>query len=434
MKITLLVPGTGSFYCGSCLRDHALASALRGIGHEVDVVPLYLPLYLEEPTEADSDRPVQMGGINMYLQQKLPLAGALRWATGWLDRPGLLRWASKHGDMTDAAHHAAMTLSLIRGEEGRQRREVGRLAIELEQRGKPDVFLLSNAMLIGVTRTLKRRLGVPIACTLQGEAPFLDAFPDPLREQAWNSLAARAESVDAFIGVSRSYADVMRTRLRLDAGRVQVVYNGIDLDGLEPAGAPVEPPTVGFLARLCSDKGLHTLVEAFCRVHARGRIPGLRLRAAGVLLEGDRAWLAEREARLRAAGADFELRPNVTRAEKQALLRSLSVLSVPATYGESFGLYVLEALAAGVPVVQPRHAAFPELLAATGGGVLCEPDDPGSLAAELEALLLDEPRRAALGARGQAAVRERFTSAHMARGVERVLRGVLPRPGAAGSA
>ena len=74
-----------------------------------------------------------------------------------------------------------------------------------------------------------------------------------------------------------------------------------------------------------------------------------------------------------------------------------------------------------MPVVEPGRGAFPEILGATGGGVLCEPDDPASLARELEALLLDAPRRAALGQRGQAAVRERFTAEHMDRGVERVL-------------
>jgi glycosyltransferase involved in cell wall biosynthesis len=436
MKITLLLPGTGSYYCGSCLRDHALATALGALGHAVEVVPLYLPLFLEEHAAGAAAPPpgrVRMGGINLYLQHKLPVLWALRWATGWLDRPDLLRWAAQRGDMTDAAGHASMALSMLRGEAGRQRREVVRLARELERDGRPDVFLLSNALLIGLARTLKQRLGVPLVCTLQGEAPYLDSFPAPLREQAWATLAARAGDVDAFIGVSQAYADLMRARLGLAAERVHVVHNGIALDGLAGDGPPPVqtggPLTVGYVARLCPDKGLHTLVEAFCLLAAGGRLRGLRLRAAGALLERDRAWLAGLDERLTRLGLDHRFQPNVGRAEKIELLRSCSVLSVPATYGESFGLYVLEALAAGVPVVEPRHGAFPEILAATGGGVLCEPDDPASLARELEALLLDPPRRAALGARGQAAVRQRFTSAHMARGVERVLEVVTGQVG-----
>jgi glycosyltransferase involved in cell wall biosynthesis len=420
MKISLLVPGTGSFYCGSCLRDGALARALAALGHAVEVVPLYLPLLLEEQDEPQG--PVRMGGINLYLQQKLPALGALRWATGWLDDPRLLRWAAARGDMTDASAHAAMALSMLRGEQGRQRREVERLARELARSGLPDVFLLSNAMLIGVARTLKARLGVPLVCTLQGEAPYLDSFPEPMRAEAWGALAERTGDIDAFIAVSHSYGEELLRRLSLDARRVHVVHNGIDLAGFgEHAPPPPTPPTVGYLARLCPDKGLHTLVEAFVRLSAGGRVKGARLRVAGALLERDAAWLAGLERRLGDAGVDFEFRPNVGRARKLELLRSLHVLSVPATYGESFGLYVLEALASGVPVVEPRHGAFPELLEATGGGVLCEPDDPASLARELEALLLDPPRRAELGSRGRAAVRARFTSEHMARGVEQVL-------------
>ena len=432
MRITLLVPGTGSFYCGSCLRDHGLAVALRGLGHRVEVVPLYLPLYLEEPTAEESAAPVRMGGINMYLQQRLPALGGLRFATGFLDRPGLLRWAARRGDMTDPAAHAAMTLSMVRGDEGRQRREVARLVDELGARrpeDQPDVFLLSNAMLIGVARSLDQHLGVPVVCTLQGEAPFVDAFPERLRAEVLAAMAARAQGVAAFIGVSRSYAELMAGRLRLDPDRVHVVPNGIDPVGFAfgSGASRSAPPTVGYLARMCPDKGLHTLVESFCDLHRRGRVPGLRLRAAGVLLEGDRPWLAELETRLEACGADFAFEADVDRPRKLELLRSFTVMSVPATYGESFGLYVLEALAAGVPVVQPRCDSFPELLAATGGGVLCEPDNPRSLADELESLLLDEPRRSALGATGQAAVRERFTAERMATGVERVLARVRGR-------
>jgi glycosyltransferase involved in cell wall biosynthesis len=112
-----------------------------------------------------------------------------------------------------------------------------------------------------------------------------------------------------------------------------------------------------------------------------------------------------------------EIRPNLPAAEKRAFLQTLSVLSVPATYGEAFGLYVLEALASGVPVVQPRHGAFPELVEATGGGVLCAPDDPAALAAALEEVLGTPGRAAELGARGRAAVVARFDVEHMARGM-----------------
>ncbi len=120
--------------------------------------------------------------------------------------------------------------------------------------------------------------------------------------------------------------------------------------------------------------------------------------------------------------------PNLSRAEKLDFLGALSVFSVPANYGESFGLYLLEAQAAGVPVVQPRAAAFPEIIEATGGGVLCEPDDPKSLADAIEQLLLSPQLARALGETGRKAVFEKFSVEAMAKETLRVLENASASP------
>ena len=112
--------------------------------------------------------------------------------------------------------------------------------------------------------------------------------------------------------------------------------------------------------------------------------------------------------------------PNISRADKLRFLQTISLLSVPATYGESFGLYILEALACGVPVVQPRHGAFPEVVEATGGGILCDPDDPEALADGLARLLRDDVEAAKLADRGRRRVREAFTADAMALAFEKV--------------
>jgi glycosyltransferase involved in cell wall biosynthesis len=396
----------------------------------VRAVPLYLPMVLETPSE-DEDGRVFMGGINMYLQQKSSIFSHLpRWLSRSLDSPRLLRWISARADMTDPSGLGKMTLSILRGEEGRQAHELDLLVKWMTGEERPDVICLSNVLLVGMARRLKKDVGSALICTLQGEAPFLDALPPRFREQAWNVLADRVADIDAFVPVSHDYGALMRERLGLDESRVHVVHNGIELDGLARL-APRERatrPTIGYLARMCPEKGLHTLIEAFRILRTRDLVPGVRLRIAGAQLRDDRSYVQDQRERLREHGLleDVEFLPNIDREQKLEFLSSLSVLSVPATYGESFGLYVIEALAAGVPVVQPRHGAFPELVEDTGGGLLCAPDDPESLAEGLASLLNDEREARARGERGRDAVMDRFTSEHMARQVEKVCMMVAP--------
>ncbi len=426
MRIHLLTPGTGHFYCGSCLRDNTLARGLRALGHDAVTVPLYLPLMLEDPSpeEADEGNRVHMGGINMYLQQKLPIP-LPQFLQKWLNRPGLLRWAAQRGNMTDASKLGAMTLSMLRGESGKQAREVDKLVNWMGQEDRPEVIILSNIMLIGAARKLKQALDVPIITTLQGEAPFLDALNAPYAERAWNELRDRTKEVDAFVPVSNWYGELMRERLSIPKEKVHVVHNGIDVNQFVSPPPAVDPSskTIGYLARMCPDKGLDTLVDAFLELKRAKQIPGLKLHIGGVMLREDRPYVDELKARIHAQGheQDAKFSPNLEHADKLELLHSLSAFSVPARYGESFGLYLLEAMATGVPVVQPRHAAFPEILAKTGG-ILCDADDHLSLARALEKLLTDEEGRTALAKTGKEAILEYFSSERMAREVTQVCR------------
>jgi glycosyltransferase involved in cell wall biosynthesis len=101
---------------------------------------------------------------------------------------------------------------------------------------------------------------------------------------------------------------------------------------------------------------------------------------------------------------------------------------VPERRGQAFGLYILEALASGVPVVLPRSGAAVELLEATGGGTLYEPNDPPSLAAALAELLADAERARDLGARGRQAVLEKFNAERIAGKLVGVFQEVASRP------
>ncbi|MDP6741319.1 MAG: glycosyltransferase family 4 protein [Planctomycetota bacterium] len=431
MRISLLIPGTGHFHCGSCLRDEALALGLTREGHEVNVTPLYLPLVLEQESRPENQAPVRLGGINMYLQQKLSWAGSLPgFLRDLLDRPGLLRWASRRGNMTDSPDLGPLTLATLRGEAGPLNSLIEQLVSGLAGDKRPDVVMLSNAMLVGLVRGLKAGLpGVRVICTLQGEEPFLDRLPQPYRDQAWAELRSRCADVERFIAVSHWYGARMAGRLDLGSDQMKVVTNGIEVEelgALERRSPAV--PTVGFMARLCEDKGVHTLVAAFESLVASGEHPDLRLKLGGALQPEDRGPLAKLRRHLAKTGLSerVDIHPNVTRSEKSAFLASLSVLSVPATYGESFGLYVLEALAAGVPVVQPDHGGLTELVRDTQGGLLYDPEDPAALANTLGSFLRDDEALTQAGERGRAAVLGRYTASRMSTEVGHVCASCLP--------
>jgi glycosyltransferase involved in cell wall biosynthesis len=430
MNLVQITPGAGGMYCGGCLRDNALVAALRKLGHDALLVPLYLPLTLDEPDQS-AGTPIFYGGINVFLEQKSAL---FRRAPDWLRRllatPALLRRAAGKAAKTRAADVGELTLSMARGEEGHQARELDALVAWLKTQHCPDVVCLSNALLAGLARRLKAELRAPVVCLLSGEDTFLDALPASVRDRVWETLAARCRDVDCFIAPSRYFADLMTHRLRLPSGSVRVVPNGINLEGYGegPAAAKFDDerqyrPVIGYFARMCREKGLDTLVEAFLLLKRRPEVTRAQLHVGGGCGPADAPFVQGLKQKLAAAGVlgDARFFPNVDRAGKLEFFRGLSVFSVPALYGEAFGLYVIEALAAGVPVVQPRHAAFPELIEATGGGLLCEPGDPQALADALETLLLRPLHARHLGQRGQQAVREKFSAEQMARRLVEVL-------------
>ena len=423
MRILHLTPGTGSFHCGSCLRDHALIRALRARGHDAMMAPLYLPLVTDrEVTNPEIE--VQAGGISLYLQQKLPLLRFMpRFVHGWLGHPALLRFAAKFMSMTSARDLGQMTLGALEGEQGNQWSEWRRVLEWIKTEVKPDVISLSNGLLIGLCPVIERDLGIPVVASLQGEDAFLDTLVEPYREQSWAAMRSNAQHVTHFVAASSYYADNMRERLGISSDKISVVLNGLDLTSFAAAKPDQNWPTIGYFARMIHGKGLTTLVDAFIELAQRGTVPRVKLKIGGSKTAGDEKYLAGLQAKLKAAGCDqrVERHPNVSFGDKVKFFRDLTVFSVPATYGEAFGLYILESIASGVPVVQPRHGAFPELIEATQGGVLCAPDDVKALADALESTLLDGQLRERLITQGMARVRSEFSATKMAEAFEQVL-------------
>jgi glycosyltransferase involved in cell wall biosynthesis len=195
-----------------------------------------------------------------------------------------------------------------------------------------------------------------------------------------------------------------------------------------PAGDGSRPYTIGYLARVCPEKGLHVLVEAFRLLAVELGTERVRLEIAGWLGPRDREYLDGVMAEVRTAGLEERVRyrGEVDLSGKVAFLGQIDVLSVPTTYREPKGLYVLEALASGVPVVEPRHGSFPEILAATGGGLLVEPDSPPALARAQRELHDDPARRRELGRRGREVVLRDYNDEGMAERTAEVYRRHAP--------
>jgi glycosyltransferase involved in cell wall biosynthesis len=452
MRIAYITAGAAGMYCGSCLHDNTLASALIALGEDVLLVPTYTPLRTDEQNVSIGR--VFFGGINVYLQEKVPLFRHTPW---WFDRlldnPTLLDRLSKRASTVDPTQLGGLTVSMLRGEAGHQRKEVEKLVHWLLTEVNPDVVHLSNSLQIGMARMIRERCGPPVVCQLSGEDLFLEKLRPPFYEEARAHLRERAGDVDVFVALNRYYAGFMAEYLAVDRGKVHVIPHGLNLEGHAAVKPPAEPgaaellgatkdnarrvdrqppalpgvsphemrpkdkKVIGFFARICEDKGLHLLVEACELLTKRNDLPPFELRAAGYLSDGDRPYLKKLEDRAAAGplAGRFRYVGELDRAQKIAYLQSLDIFSTPTVYRESKGIPALETMANGVPVVLPDHGSFSEMVAETGGGVLHRPHDPADLASKLDELLRDPVRATQLGLAGQRAVQDRYHATAMAR-------------------
>jgi glycosyltransferase involved in cell wall biosynthesis len=429
MKILYITAGAAEMYCGSCLRDNALAAELIARGHDVMLLPMYTPTLTDEPNVSRGR--VFFGGISVYLEQYVPF---FRRSPAWLDRLWdsqlMLKLAARRSLKTDPKMLGEMTVSMLRGEEGNQRKELEKLVEWLRTEQPPDVINLPYTLLIALARPLKEALGRPVCCTLQGEDLFLENLREPYKSESLRLIRENVRHVDRFIAVSDYYARFMPDYLGIPAEKMSVVPLGINLQGYAPrteARDAATPFTVGFFARVAPEKGLHVLAEAYKILREGGRMPRARLEVAGYMGAEHREYFAEIERKVRAWGlaSEFNYRGILDRQQKIDFLRSLDVLSVPATYDEPKGIFLLEAMACGVPVVQPRRGGFTEIVERTGGGLLVAPDDPHALAEGIQRLHDDRALAERLARDGERGVRDHYTVAHMAERAAEVYEGLL---------
>jgi len=382
VKILSITAGAAGMYCGSCARDNALARQLLDLGHDVTLIPVYTPTRTDEPNVS---RPqVLFGGISVYLQQYLrPFRSAPRFLDKFWDSPSVIGVFAGRMVSNDPKLLGELTLSMLQGESGVLRREFEKLLDWIRAEPLPDVINLPNSMLLALAQPLRREVQRPVFCTLQGEELFIDGLIEAYRSKALELIRGKVSDVDHFIAVSDYCSRFMSDYLRIPDGRMSVVPLGINMQGYErhQTSSSDAPFRIGYFARVAPEKGLHVLAEAYVRFRRKGGKPA-KLEAAGYASPAHAAYLDGVQQVLQRAGLkeEFTYHGVVDRNGKLAFLKSLDVLSVPATYDEPKGMFLLEAMACGVPVIQPRRGAFVEIVERTGGGLLVRPDDPEALA------------------------------------------------------
>lgn len=430
MRVLFLTAGTGGFFCGACIRDNALVHALRRMGHEVHLMPLYLPTTLDE--EDASDCPLFLGGINIWLQDKMSLfRHTPRFIDKIFDSSKLLALAGQRSGFTEAKELGHMTVAALHGLDGSQAKEIRRMQDWLRKNIDVDLVCFSNLLLLGLGPAIKEVFDVPQVATMQSEESFIDSLPDEDRDETWSLLRQLCQRTNAFIGISHFHANLMEERLELKRDRIYVVYNGLDLNGFTCAVQRPTSPVIGYLSRMHPSKGLHTLVDAF--IMLSDNIPEARLCLIGSKTQSEVEYVAEQEQKIAESGLTerVEWHCNVTREEKTRLLKGLSVLSVPTTYPEGFGLYIIEALACGVPVILPDRGSFPEIVGDTEGGVIysCAPghQEVDILARTLKEYLPQKDLLTRLGREGHEAVLNRYDIDSMAAGIQEAFQDVVMR-------
>ena len=428
MKILSLTAGAARMYCGSCLRDNALAAELIRLGHDVTLLPFYTPTLTDEENVSRQQQ-VFFGGISVYLDQHSPwFRRGPRFLDALVDAPNVIKAFTSRSISVDPKDLGALTVSTLRGEDGYQRKEIDKLIEWVKSDPPPDIVNIPYTLLICLAKPLKRALNRPVVITLQGEDLFFDNMVEPYKSEALELARRQVANVDMFIAVSEYYARHMRDYLRIPAEKIRVGRLGVNVSDLAmTTRTRREPFTIGYFARIAPEKGLHNLADAYRVLRRQKGLPPSRLLAAGYLAPENKPYLARIVDGLRGAGLgdEFVYRGAVDRAGKIRFFHEIDVLSVPSPYHEPKGLYLLEAMACGVPAAQPNHGAFPEIIERTGGGVLARSDSGADVADAIYDLWKDPARAAELGRRGAEGVRRHYSVTHMAETVLDIYREVI---------
>lgn len=413
MKIINIVPGFGgTFYCGNCLRDSAFTQSLKKTGHQAATLPLYMPLSSANNFTEDG-LPVFYGAVNIYLEQKFKFLRHMpKWLHDFFNSPAILRYASKKSETTRASGLEEMTISMLKGAEGYQKDELDLLIGFLKNHEKPDIVHLSNALLMGLAGKIREELNIPVICSLQDEDVWIDAMSESYQEKLWKLMCEKSKDIDAFVAVSRFFADVMQKRMCIPNEKLHIVPIGVNPEAYVFSEPVQNPQVIGFLSRRNKSNGFEIVIDAFIELKQKPEFRDVLLKVTGGKTADDDKFLQKQIKKLEQKGFhhDIEFIDDFRTESLKHFFNKISVLTVPVLKGEAFGLYQLEALASGIPIVQPNLGAFPEIVKETQAGAIFEPNTPTALAAKLAEVLGNKEKLSAFSKNGRNSILNKYNT------------------------
>lgn len=424
MKIVYLITGSGgSFYCSNCYRDMIYVRAIRNTpGNEASAIPLYLPPDVSV-SESGLDKNVFFGAVSLYLREKVPL---LKNMPSFLDKvfdsAPMLRLAARRSGTTSTEGLEDMTLSMIKGDKAFPEKELKRLVSYITQNGKPDIIHLSNALVIGLSRQLKKHLDVRIICSLLNEDDWLNEMAEPFQSDGWRMIAEEAANVDAFVCPSNYFKEFFISKTGISGENIHIVPLALESGIINVLPKKNNFPALGYFSRISYNNGFDKIVDAFIYLKKSDKLPDLSLHVSGGYTGIDKPFIAEQIAKIKNNGLKSSVRiyPAFQGNSREEFFSNIDVMSVPVRKYDGYGLYLLEANAAGIPVVQPATGAFPEIIEKTQGGITYWPDNIDELSASLTRIVSENNLRATLGEAGKKNVLRDFTLTTMSQGLAKV--------------
>ncbi|MBT7826105.1 MAG: glycosyltransferase family 4 protein, partial [Bacteroidetes bacterium] len=384
---------------------------LNSLGHDAMTLPIYLPLSVDN-RQAETDVPVFYGAVNLYLKQQFPFLRRMpKGMKKFFNSSWILRYAAKKAGSTRAKGLEEMTVSMLKGHEGYQKEELNQL-IDFIASEQPDVDHLSNALLLGLAYKIKHELKIKVVCSLQDEDVWVDAMSNKYQDYVWKLMGYKAKDVDAFVAVSQYFADLMQTKMEIPNEKLHVVPIGVNPDHYKINEPNIEIPTIGYLSRRNKENGFEVLIDAFILLKKNSEFKQTRLKVTGGKTSDDKRFIKKQLKKLEKNNIleDVEFIENFKQENMNDFFKGLTVLSVPVLKGEAFGMYQLESLASGIPIVQPKIGAFPEIIENTNGGVLFDPNYSRTLASKLEEVLSNTEALHIMSINGRKAVEEQYNT------------------------